>query len=162
MGNAEIIWKDVVGYEGLYLVSNDGQVMSIPRATTSGGLLKRTYANYVKVTLSKGGKVKTFNVHVLMMLAFVGERPEGMDVCHNDGNPYNNVIENLRYDTKSSNCLDKKRHGTDYYASRTHCKHGHEYTEENTRWYKGSRWCNTCTHNNNLRHRKKRKNETKA
>lgn len=75
---------------------------------------------------------KTVAVHVLVAAAFHGPRPEGLEVCHNDGNPQNNVASNLRYDTMSGNMLDRVKHGTHHYAARTHCKNGHEYTPENT------------------------------
>jgi hypothetical protein len=46
------------------------------------------------------------------MEAFVGPCPEGMVCCHNDGDPSNNRLENLRFDTHKANCDDKLRHGT--------------------------------------------------
>jgi DNA-binding transcriptional regulator YiaG len=45
-------------------------------------------------------------------MAFVGPCPAGMEACHCDGVPSNNVLSNLRWDTKQSNSLDTKRHGT--------------------------------------------------
>jgi hypothetical protein len=51
-------------------------------------------------------------VHALVLEAFVGPRPEGFDACHNNGNKTDNRLENLRWDTKSANSLDKRRHGT--------------------------------------------------
>lgn len=47
-----------------------------------------------------------------MMLAFVGKCPDGMEVCHNDGDPGNPSLNNLRYDTKSANQQDRIRHGS--------------------------------------------------
>lgn len=64
-------------------------------------------------------------VHQLVAAAFIGPRPPGTEVCHNDNNPANNAVENLRYDTRSANVLDLR-------AIRTHCPHGHEYTEANS------------------------------
>ena len=46
------------------------------------------------------------------MLCFVGEPPKGYVVCHNDGNPFNNSLGNLRYDTHLENTIDQFRHGT--------------------------------------------------
>ena len=45
-------------------------------------------------------------------MAFVGPCPDGMEACHNDGNPANNNLENLRWDTHKSNMWDKIKHGT--------------------------------------------------
>ncbi len=48
----------------------------------------------------------------LVLLAFAGPCPSGMEVCHNDGNSTNDNVSNLRYDTKSRNMQDCLRHGT--------------------------------------------------
>lgn len=108
------VWKDIVGYEGLYLVSNYGQIKSLPRKTTSGKLLKQVnHTNgRLGVGLSKNGKEKTHCTSRLVIEAFVGPRPMGMECCHNDGNPQNNYISNLRYDTHKNNMKDMKKHGT--------------------------------------------------
>lgn len=55
-------------------------------------------------------------MHSLVMEAFVGPRPEGMQVCHNDGNRENNRLSNLRYDTPSANAADRYLHGTMHQA----------------------------------------------
>jgi hypothetical protein len=68
-----------------------------------------------------------------------------MEACHNDGDPDNNVAGNLRWDTKSANARDRRRHGTDAAARKTHCPQGHSYDEANTYLTKeGWRWCRTC------------------
>jgi hypothetical protein len=61
------------------------------------------------VFLGKGASRK---VHRLVLEAFVGPCPPGMECCHNDGNPLNNRLDNLRWDTRRSNQLDRNRHGT--------------------------------------------------
>jgi hypothetical protein len=85
-------------------------------------------------------------VHRLVLAAFVGPCPEGMEVRHLDGNPANTRLANLRYGTHSENELDKVRHGTHHEARKTHCNRGHEYTQDNTRRRRdtGSRECLTC------------------
>ena len=50
-------------------------------------------------------------MHTLIALAFLGPRPNGLWVCHNDGVPTNNRAENLRYDTPTSNTADSIKHG---------------------------------------------------
>ena len=66
-------------------------------------------------------------VHQLVAEAFIGPRPPGLHVCHNDGDPANNQPSNLRYDTPSENSYDTVRHGHHRGASATHCKRGHEF-----------------------------------
>ena len=46
-------------------------------------------------------------VHVLVALTFIGPRPQGLEICHRDGNPANNAVDNLRYDTRTGNLLDR-------------------------------------------------------
>lgn len=50
-------------------------------------------------------------VHRLVALAFIGDPPDGMQVCHCDGDAFNNKPENLRYDTSAANHADKALHG---------------------------------------------------
>jgi hypothetical protein len=51
-------------------------------------------------------------LHRLILLAFVGPCPPGKECCHYDGDPANNRLENLRWDTRKSNAADRTRHGT--------------------------------------------------
>lgn len=48
-----------------------------------------------------------------------------MDGCHNDGDPLNNAVENLRWDSRAGNFRDKIAHGTDYQRNKRFCKRGH-------------------------------------
>lgn len=64
------------------------------------------------VTLFRDGKPVTKSVPRLIALAFLGLPPQGALVCHCDGNPQNDSVENLRYDTAVGNALDMKDHGT--------------------------------------------------
>jgi len=57
-------------------------------------------------------KKKTYFVHKLILLAFHGDKPNGFEACHNDGNKLNNRPDNLRWCSHKSNCADKERHGT--------------------------------------------------
>jgi NUMOD4 motif len=107
-------WRPVPGYEGLYEVSRDGDVRSIPRPSTAGGLLKpgRTKKGYRHVALCKDGRQKTWKVATLVAAAFIGPRPAGLDVCHNDGDSGNDCAGNLRYDARGGNIADQVTHGT--------------------------------------------------
>lgn len=67
---------------------------------------------YQVITLSSYGLQTRRYVHDLVLEAFTGPRPDGMEGCHNDGVPANNVHSNLRWDTHQGNNADKKLHGT--------------------------------------------------
>lgn len=128
----EEIWKPVPGYEGLYEVSSAGRVRSFPKARggRSGsirmyaGIVMRPQSNKVDgrlhVRIHKNGRGTSTRIHKLVSAAFLGQVPEGMEVCHNDGNPVNNAVENLRYDTKHGNMKDKIKHGTDDRGEKNH------------------------------------------
>ena len=66
---------------------------------------------YVAVGLCRNGKQRAFLVHRLVLLAFVGPCPEGMECRHLDGNPKNNNLCNLCWGTKKENGEDKVKHG---------------------------------------------------
>ena len=135
-------WKPVNGYEGIYEVSNHGRVRSVDRTVThSDGRVRRlngkvrsaplNQRGYQVVNLCIHGKCQMRTVHSLVAETFIGTRPEGMEVCHNDGSKTNNHVDNLRYGTRSDNMLDRVRHGTDYNTAKTHCPRGHELFTEN-------------------------------
>ena len=157
------IWLPVVGYEGLYEVSNFGRIKSLPRNTTRGGIMKlSTDKRGVKVVnLTKDGKQRVRLVHQLVLEAFVGPRPEGIageDTRHLDGNPSNNHLSNLKWGSTLENVHDMIDHGTASWQNLTHCTNGHEYTPENTKLNKkGARVCATCqaehAHRNYLRYK---------
>lgn len=69
-------------------------------------------SGHVRIWLASGGKMGCFYVHHLVLDAFVGPCPDGMEACHNDGSPSNNFVSNLRWDTHKNNIADQKRHGT--------------------------------------------------
>lgn len=87
------IWKPIVGYESFYEVSSDGLIWSCHRSK----LLKLVPGKdgYLGVSLSKYGYVKRVQVHLLVLTAFVGPRPNGLIACHKDGNNLNNQFDNL-------------------------------------------------------------------
>ena len=116
-------WLPVVGYEGLYSVSDRGRVRSEARhrAGKAGKpvsvrerilLATPTRDGHLRVRLCDGATKISTAVHHLVLSAFVGPRPLGMQACHNDGAPSHNAINNLRWDTPKSNQMDRKRHGT--------------------------------------------------
>ena len=135
-------WKPVNGYEGIYEVSSHGRVRSVDRVVTrSDGQVRRFKGKVLSAPLNPDGhpvvclciqrKSKVHTVHSLVAETFIGTRPEGMEVCHGDGNHTNNHVDNLRYGTRSENMLDRVRHGTHHEAVKTHCPRGHELFAEN-------------------------------
>lgn len=115
-------WMPVVGWENFYEVSDNGNVKSIKRKAKTtfgerdyaGNLLKpiKCSNGYMAVNLTNGKIRKQYNIHVLVLEAFVGKRPLNYDACHNDGNKENCKLTNLRWDTRKNNHADKLLHGT--------------------------------------------------
>lgn len=118
-------WLPYPGWPG-YEVSDVGRVRSSWGAGKVPGVGKGTRSmgcpwwilapgtlksGHQSVSLTKDRKTKSVRVHQMVMQAFVGPCPLGLEVCHNDGNPANNVLSNLRYGTQSSNQIDRVRHG---------------------------------------------------
>ena len=108
----EIIWRDVVGYEGLYQVNNIGQVKSLDRPMFVNGFHRNpirtirkgkilsprlSHDGYEKVSLTKDGKPKNYFVHRLVALAFIEQRNDDNEVNHIDGNKRNNCVDNLEW-----------------------------------------------------------------
>lgn len=98
-------WRDIVGFEGRYLVSDEGGVWSI----RSGRALRpgRKPSGHLSVALGKGN---SRDLHILVLEAFVCPRPSGAVGRHLDGNPGNNKLHNLEWSTYSVNGRDKKWH----------------------------------------------------
>lgn len=135
-------WKPIAGYKGAYEVSDLGRVRSLDRHVYAGpsgmrlhkGRVLSIHAgdHYSKVRLKLAGGGSTKNVHSLVAEAFIGPRPAGTEVCHNNGRHHDNRLINLRYDTHVANALERAMHGADPNARRTHCNQGHEFTPANT------------------------------
>lgn len=101
----EEIWKDIPGYEGLYQASNLGRVRNMKFGRKRLLRTKVSKKGYVDVCLSKSNVVKTHRLHKIVTLTFLGQRPEGLEVNHIDGDKKNNCIDNLEYVTRSENEL---------------------------------------------------------
>lgn len=110
------VWKPIVGYEGLYSVSNFGRVRSERNSTNSKiGMIVKPDINkngYYRTKLySIDGKRHRFLTHRLVAIHFVGPCPEGQEANHKDMNPSNNVFWNLEYVTHSQNVLHAYKMG---------------------------------------------------
>ena len=150
------IWLPVVGYEGLYEVSDRGRVRSLDRlsytkgrvsvSVRKGRILKAsiTSSGHAVVGLSRNARAAQKQVHRLVLEAFVGPCPPDMECCHGPGGPADNRIENLRWDSRSANALDRVSDGRDHNSNKTHCKWGHELSYDNVYWQGSSRLCRKC------------------
>lgn len=160
-------WRPIGGYEGIYSVSDRGRVRSEKRVITDkNGYNRRipelilvpeiTNGGHQRVSLWKNHKKDIRKVHHLVLEAFAGERPSGMEACHWNDIPTDNRLANLRWATQSDNTFDRVRNGKHHEARKTHCKRGHEFTPENTLpQSKGQgRNCRKCR---NLRDRARRR-----
>lgn len=101
--------KQIPGFPG-YQVTDDGRVWSETtrrwRAASAG------FGGYPSLDLWLHGRPYRKLVHRLVLEAFVGPCPEGMEGCHSNGNPRDNRLSNLRWDTRTENHRDAVKHGT--------------------------------------------------
>ena len=101
-----VLWKPVIGYEGLYEVSNSGEIKSIFYGKNPKILKKsKTTTGYYKIELSKNKKRKSFKVHRLVAIAFIPNIENKPNINHIDGNPLNNNIDNLEWCTQKENVI---------------------------------------------------------
>ena len=153
--NATERWLPVPGYEGEYEVSDQGRV----RSFVSGKILKPFVSGrlpdeegrregryfYVELGPREDGERYVSPVHRLVARVFLGEPQPGQVVRHGKGGRWNNSVENLSWGTSSENSYDTVEAGNHLQANKTHCKHNHEFTPENT--YipaDGGRRCRQC------------------
>lgn len=137
-------WSAIPGYEGWYEVSSLGQVRSVTRTVKTqrgqriyqGRILKQyiTLNGYAMVQMRRMGVSQKCLVHRLVLQAFVGDAPDGMECCHLNDVRADNRLANLRWDTHKANCGDMaaRGRGRNQNSGRTHCRRGHEFNAENT------------------------------
>lgn len=113
------IWKDVVGYEGLYEVSSFGRVKSFKRGREK--VLKNLigHKGYLSVNLYLNKVMKGHYVHKLIVMAFLGHKPDGtMRICtdHIDNDSLNNRLENLQLVSSRVNSTKDIKIGSSKYV----------------------------------------------
>lgn len=108
------LWRDVVGYEGMYIISDEGEVVSLPRKVygrnKNGEIVAHRVEKVLKhhlrgkgnnfypaVTLTKDGNSKAFSVHRLVAEAFIPNPENFPEVNHKDENPLNCNVDNLEW-----------------------------------------------------------------
>ena len=102
------IWKDIIGYEGLYQVSDFGNIKN-----KKGLILKPVCRKgYLSIGLYKNNIYKRFSIHRLVMLSFVGSSQ--LQVNHINGNKKDNRLCNLEYCTNSENIRHADKTGLRY------------------------------------------------
>lgn len=123
-------WKPIIGYEGLYDISDHGRVRTWMLRTgsrvtkRSEPMIMKTQPadpknkDYRNILLRKDRKSRAFLIHRLVLTHFVGPCPPGHQGAHDDGIPSHNWLSNLAWKTPKSNHADKKRHGTSQHGER--------------------------------------------
>jgi hypothetical protein len=109
MNNQKEIFKDVIGYEGLYQVSNFGNVISLN--TLKYKSISDNGTGYKKVNLWKYNKGKNLYVHRLVVESFISSIPKDMQVNHINGIKEDNRLDNLEIVTRSENIKHAFRTG---------------------------------------------------
>jgi hypothetical protein len=166
-------WRAVVGFEGLYEVSDQGRARTLGRIDTRGHrrparLLTPSpdSEGYLKVALTPASldgtpqKAISCRVHVLVLGAFVGPCPDGMEGCHGNDIPTDNALVNLRWDTPIANRADQARLRTGNTSDRTRktpvippgaCVRGHKVAGANAarRRDSGRERCRACLRGHN-------------
>lgn len=117
------IWKPIPGYEGIYDISDMGNVYSYKNKKHDGKIITGGIDSkwYRTISLYKNGSIKSHGLHRLVMLVFVGESE--LDVDHINGDRADNRLENLRYCTRSQNQMNRiSRYGSSKYKGVCWCK----------------------------------------
>lgn len=108
------VWKDVIGYEGMYQVSTFGRVRALEREIEYKNGTRHTYPEkilsarldkygYLRTNLYKSGKAKVKKIHRIVAESFIPNKDKKSTINHKDGNKLNNRVENLEWTTWGEN-----------------------------------------------------------
>lgn len=176
----DTLWAPIPGMEGRFEVSNKGDVRSLRnRRNRVLTVSDKGYHTLKLPRLSAGRTWKTYKVHILVLEAFVGPRPEGFVARHLNDDKTDNRVENLKWGTYLENLEDAVRNGrrvgvgglttpskqfspptpknpNHHNSRKTHCRRGHEYAGDNL-WVdaRGDRYCRVCIRIRSAAHRQK-------
>lgn len=129
-------WIAFPNYEGCYEVSTWGRTKTLerPKRIRGNGIQMipeririptlRKSDNRLTIALWKDNKFTQWYVHQMILTAFTGPCPEGLEGCHENGKPWHNWLSNLRWDTHRNNMNDREKHGTGYKGMNQGEKHG--------------------------------------
>ena len=110
-----MIWKDIMGYEGYYQISDTGKIKRLPRnkRLVNGNYINlpemelsiNTKVGFPCVALNKGGKQKVFTMHKLMGLHFIenDDPSKKKEIRFKDGDNTNYLLDNIEWCTRSEN-----------------------------------------------------------
>lgn len=122
------IWKETLGYEGMYAISNYGRLKGIKRTIKASNqfvdfdrtINEKIYkpsingSGYFTVALSKNGTSKTYLLHRLVAETFIKNEKNKKEVNHKDGNKINNAVSNLEWLSSKENKTHAKKKGLGY------------------------------------------------
>lgn len=109
-------WKEIEGYEGLYMISDHGRVRSLSKTGSKDEQILRPFTQdgYLRYTLRKDGKKRNFLAHQLVAKAFIPNPYKRIYIDHKDTDKTNNQVSNLHWVTKkqNSNNPQTRRHNS--------------------------------------------------
>ena len=115
------IWKDIIGYEGIYQVSNLGNVKSFHNSKINNGFVlkpSKSKKGYLIVYLSKNSIMKSIKIHRLVAIAFIENKSNKPQVNHINGNKTDNNVNNLEWVTNSENMLHAYSNGLMFFSEK--------------------------------------------
>jgi hypothetical protein len=124
-------WKDIIGYENLYQINNNGKVKSLDRIIIRNDNIRKTIKSrilintlnpngYYEVKLSKNGIVKKYWIHRLIAMHFIKNEMNKKEVNHKNGIKTDNSIKNLEWVTPKENMIHAYSFGLNKQFGETH------------------------------------------
>lgn len=126
-------FREIPGARGYFVSDVGGEVRSQRTSGPGGGIDTDKWRRlrgaadrdgYRRIGLYVGDRIVRKYIHQLVLLAFIGPCPDGLESLHEDGDPSNDDLSNLKYGTHAENMADKIRHGTAANAGRLGGKNG--------------------------------------